>query len=687
MSLSEPFSVKHTNGKLHPHPCMPINAQPCRIDGKKYYADHSTDVYPSTLVSTPRLSHSHSKQSVTASEDYYSFSDDYAESAVDDTERLAPSSSIPFVTPPSRRHTPNEDGEHQQSEGTLSSVRQVRSRQQTAQSGGAIPLKGKQLQRRPLHSPTKEQFPGTEQKSLVVDKRRSVDAKKDSVMDPLSPSTTPGVDETPYIRFAIDQLTRDEEVRGSRHYAGNDNSDDIDDYPVDRIVPDEGLGYMAKQKEKDRDMAQQKEMQAGSAPRHPLQGAQGSSSSIIQYDVFVPYNPTVPTNSQPPLNFLPGILRPLWLGVFISLCVLMLIGLIFSASWSLSHSGLWEYVNFGDNRYFVFEYLPTMFGMIILTWLLQVQIAVQRIAPFVAMASYSTKSRSQGSFLDLYPTQFILPNLQHFRAGQPLIGSCFVIFWLFLFTIPLLASSFNVRFYGAIDAGIWRWVAVQGVIWTVIVLYILLILALLALALKLWRTRTGLKWDPRSLADIVALLERANIMNDYANTEVFSHMEEFKQRLWNRTDRLGYWHTSRRPQDIFYGLGEEGGATRRYSVEQGRIREKAPIHPSHSQQSSISSLADLEAGPAPNTAGDFSIRADIRNNAVRRRYMPWFLSSSAILAWILIAVVLLLAFYVVAFVNQASTRGFLPQLGASANKAGFSLPTSCTRSFLAFWDL
>jgi hypothetical protein len=631
-------------------------------------------------VSQPRLAHVPSKQSVAASEDYYSFSD-YASSAGDDTDRLNPYNRK-FTTPPSRKHSPDEDRELPQSEGTVPSARPVRTRPQPPQEppAAALPLRGKQIQRKavgsPASSPKKEAFRATEQKSLATEKRRSRDVKKDSMMDPLSPSTTPGVDETPYIRFAIDQLTRDEEVRGSRHYAGRaEEEDDIEDFPVERVVSNQGLGYTSRQKQ--RDMAQQKEMHAGRAPKHPLQIRPDSSSSIVQYDVFVPYDAAVASNAHPALNFLPGILRPIWMALFIFLCILMLIGLIFSAIWSRNHSGLWKYNKFGDNRYFVFEYLPTAFGMVILTWLFQIQIAVQRISPFIAMASYSTRSRSEGAFLDLYPTQFILPNLQHFRAGQPIIGACFSIFWLFLFTIPLLASSFNVRFYGAIGTGVWRWVAVEGVIWTVVVLYILLIIALIVLAVKLWRTPTGLKWDPRSLADIVALLERANIMNDYADTETFRNMTEFKQRLWNRSDRLGYWHTSRRPQDIFYGLGEEGGATRRYSIEQGRIREKPSVVSHHS---SVSSIADLEAGPPP-TAGDYSIRADIRSNAVRRRHMPWFLSSSAILAWIIIAVILLIAFYVVAFVNQASTRGFLPQLAAATNSAGFS-PANFLYSFI-----
>ncbi len=50
---------------------------------------------------------------------------------------------------------------------------------------------------------------------------------------------TPGVDESPYIRFAIEQLTRDEELLGR----GRQGSISSLEYPVDRIIPDEGLGY------------------------------------------------------------------------------------------------------------------------------------------------------------------------------------------------------------------------------------------------------------------------------------------------------------------------------------------------------------------------------------------------------------------------------------------------------------
>jgi hypothetical protein len=349
----------------------------------------------------------------------------------------------------------------------------------------------------------------------------------------------------------------------------------------------------------------------------------------------------------------------------------MLTGLLFCAIWCLTHDGLWQYRSFGDGRYFVFEYLPSILGMIILVWLLQVETAVIRIAPFMAMTSSSAKSRSEAQFLKLYPTQFLLPKIEYFRSGQPILGACFIIFWLFLFTIPLLGSAFNVRFYGPADNGVWRWVAVQGVIWTIIVLYILLIAALIVLLITLQRSETGLKWDPRSLADLIALLERSNFLNEYTGTEIYTHLGDFRQRLWNSTPRLGYWHTSHRPTDVFYGLGEEGGLTRRYSVESGRIREKG-----HQYHNSIDSHEDLELGDQSR------VQLNYRRGVVRRRYIPWFLSSSAVLAWVLVAFVLLIAFYVVAFVNQATTgEGFLPQVRADTNSAGFS-PANFLYSFI-----
>lgn len=67
-------------------------------------------------------------------------------------------------------------------------------------------------------------------------------ALKRPVLDDLdSAPPTPNTDDTPYIRFAIDQITRDEDVLTTQRAT---TATSEDSYTVDRIVPDQGLGYV-----------------------------------------------------------------------------------------------------------------------------------------------------------------------------------------------------------------------------------------------------------------------------------------------------------------------------------------------------------------------------------------------------------------------------------------------------------
>lgn len=530
-----------------------------------------------------------------------------------------------------------------------------------------------------------------------------MDTRRRSHAEPDSQATTPGHDTTPYIRFAIDQLTRDEEVRGSRVYPEVRRYDE-EDYPVERIVSDDGLGYMAQEAETQRRMsehmspASQRHSRRQSIPRKPVAAPQNvqfsspapayeSPARTRQQPQYYQHRTPAQAQAEPllyedprtqypqasafsadkdvfvahdlehlPLHFVPAILRPVWLGLFIFLCLLMLAGLIASAVLSLRDggNGLWDYNSFGDERYFVFEYLPTLLGMIMFLWLIQIQTALQRVVPFLSMASDSFHRRSEAVFLELHPMQFLLPRTEHFRAGHPAIGACYIIFWLFAWTIPLLAASFNVRY--DLAGSVWRWVAVQGIIWSVAALYILLIAALLIVLVAL-RKPTGLRWDPRSLADIIALLERSNVMAEYEGSETFVRGDW--DRLRNRADRIGYWSTSNRANDIFYGIGEENGETRRFSIEGGQIREKV-------------SDRSLPVQAQNDRPGEFHIRTDIRSPAVRLRFLPWYLKDSAVIAYIVVGVVLLVAFYAVSYVNSAVRLGFLPAVTARTNAGGFS---------------
>ncbi|KAF2643304.1 hypothetical protein P280DRAFT_539273 [Massarina eburnea CBS 473.64] len=597
-----------------------------------------------TNVSRPRLSHTESQQSSqAASEGYYSLSDHTS------SESDAPRSSR-HHTPPSHARTPTQSHEQRQHADAPTPIASLR--------GVGVPRQH-HAEQRPV--------------STIAEER------PDTAMDADSLATTPGQDNTPYIRFAIDQLTRDEEVRGSRMYPlgqegqqqapyapsapaaaapAADESDDSEseEYPVERIVSGDSMGYMRQEQRKQQRLSQyqpsphqQQQQQQPPQPRHtPARDPAPHIPAREPKDVFVAHE-----NHNVPLHFLPAILRPTCLAIFTFLCTLMLAALVFCAVYSNRDNGLglWDYLALGDDRYFVFEYLPTLLGAVLFLWLIQVQIALQRIVPFIAMASDHQHKRSEAIFLHLYPMQFLFPRLEYFSAGQPLIGACYLIFWLFSWTIPLLASSFNVRY--DLNAGVWRWVAVQAVIWTVAVLYILLVLALLTLLISL-RNRTGLKWDPRSLADIVALLEHSNVVSEYAGSETFAKKDW--ECLKGQAGRLGYWNTTKRPNDPFHGFGLEGGSARSFAMQDGRITE-----------TSVPSAARKSHRPS-----DFSIRMDIRDKAVRHRHLPWYLHDSIVIAWIITALVLFIAFLVVSFVNSAVRLGFLPQVSVNSDAAGFS---------------
>lgn len=166
-------------------------------------------------TSRPKLIHVDSKQSITASDDYYSLGSDGSGTG----DRTI---NEKFETPPSQT-------------------------QSAAPIPGVLPQSTTNPTIRPVrNSPPEiittapavvrfEESQTVKQKLASGEGPRLQRAGTDKEITP----TTPGVDDTPYIRFAIDQLTRDEELLGPRR---QDTTSEAS-YPVDRIVPDEGLGY------------------------------------------------------------------------------------------------------------------------------------------------------------------------------------------------------------------------------------------------------------------------------------------------------------------------------------------------------------------------------------------------------------------------------------------------------------
>ena len=354
----------------------------------------------------------------------------------------------------------------------------------------------------------------------------------------------------------------------------------------------------------------------------------------------------------------------------------MIILITFCNIWSLRNHGLLQYDGVATSRYFLFEFFPQILASIIVIWILAIQVAIVRIYPFVVLASAQHDQHQDTRALHnaaLFPLNFLIPNISFFSNGEPLLGICFIIFWLSMFTIPLQSCLFQTRYYTLDTQNIWRWTSVQGVGWTLFVIYVSLYAALAIVLLRFRHRQTGLKWDVASLADVFTLVHRSNILSEFEGSELRSTMPENK---FPKNYRLGYWRTSNQSHELFHGIGESEAPANHSSVENAKTKDKTG-----KEKDTQYADKDIESQqPWRQTTVDW-LEKDVHSSAIQRQWIPWFLKDTIVVAWIVIAIVLTIAFVVVSFVNNAVKRGFLPQLPAPASTTGFS-PANFLYSFL-----
>lgn len=341
--------------------------------------------------------------------------------------------------------------------------------------------------------------------------------------------------------------------------------------------------------------------------------------------------------------------------------------LLFCAVWPTGHLGLFSYDGTGTSRYFVFQYLPQILAFVIILWLFVIQSALHRVFPFVSLASGSDE-RTSGVLhgASLFPTNYLTPNLAYFRYREPALGVCSIIFWLTLFTVPLQSCLFQTRYF--LSEGRWIWTTLRPVAWTLFALYLLLVVALILLLLRFVLYETGLKWDPVSLADIMVIFQHSNILYEFETSEIDASA---LRRQRPKSLRLGYWKTSRRDSETFYCIGDENAPVHRFSLERGRMQ---PVE-------DPGAWIPAEGRQPPKSLTVDTLQSEIYDPRRRYRWAPWFLQDTYVVLWAVIAFVLLLAFIIVSFVNQAVEKGFLPLLPAPTTTEGFS-PANFLYSFL-----
>ncbi|KAG9241603.1 hypothetical protein BJ878DRAFT_536438 [Calycina marina] len=576
------------------------------------------------------------------------------------SEVSEPATVIPWETPPSKKHTPRNDDQRSQvtKHDTPNYSGSLRSSDDSSRT--EIPpssnLTSHQTSRQSTglneatyasHTPLVVRF---DEEQIASN---AVDSSKRDKMEVASLSSTPTpTDNTPYIRFAIDQLTRDKEIKTFDRDSSVATSDT---YPVERVIPDLGLGYLADNRHT------REELALARKHRSPPDVRQSNDSGrLFRFNATRPlsYQPeppatqqnlpqqySAPTSSQiylpvpppgsvrfPTLTLLPTILRPLSMIVLCLLCLLMIAAIIFCAVYSTSHQGLVAWSGVYSGRYFVFRFLPQIIAACILIYVQCVMTATKRMMPFVIMAAGDVAS-TNARYMNLYPQSLLWPRWNGFMPS--------VLFWFAIFTIPLQSCLFYVVPVGFA----WKWIAVQGVAWTLVVLYLLLLVSAIWTGVFFFRKTTGLMWDPRSIADLIALLPRSNCLQDYPGTDVMATKQEIVEKLGDRIDRLGYW-SIKKGASVFYCVGEQRSSTRRDTGRTQAYTARVGV--------------DVE-------------KETTYSRATRFRHIPWFLRDAFVILWVVAAFILLPALIVISFLPSTDIRkGFSPLVPILPNTQGFS---------------
>ena len=521
---------------------------------------------------------------------------------------------------------------------------------------------------------------------------------------------TPGVDDGPYIQYAIEALTRSRHGDVSDQFSDGDFEEEMEGVPPPppRRIEDEEMGY--------RPMAVPETSYAGHrdirressnisrpsfsgslsgdhppvseddqfrtlspvsshlhtpiptpapapAPPPPQQQRQrqaappaptGDRVTRVDAELRVPVTKDMRDNfypndvTYPPLTFKPCILRPFSIIIFMILCLLMVAALIFSAIYSDRHTGLTPYPgSIYSGHYFVFRLLPQLLAAGLLVYAQAIVATSMRILPFTSMASEDARQRYLALFQRLYPSTFLLPTL----VGPWQFKAFSVAAWLTLFTVPLQSAVFTCIL---VDEN-WIWAVSQSVAWTLVALYLILTATAGVLMVFWFGKWTGLMWDVRSIADLIPLLNRSNTTQGYRGADTAPSTNALKSQLQDRWfDRLGYWRAEdTQTGGLWYSIGASGTPT---------DQDPCVVH----------ELMGKRVSHDPSVAShDLAIPTNMPES--RYRYLPWCLRDLPLVAFTVTAGALLLALLIVSFLPQTRLEtGFLPLLSAKPVQRAFS---------------
>ena len=208
------------------------------------------------------------------------------------------------------------------------------------------------------------------------------------------------------------------------------------------------------------------------------------------------------------------------------------------------------------------RYVPSIIGSITTIWWRAIISTLGRFTPYISMAANRgtpDDHRTKGNIAERalqtnygsYGVELSF-NTIHNRHQLLHFGQVIQVV-VHLFLVSLKAAFVQIR---PGDRG-WELLVSSKIGFCLISIYALLTLYTLVILARLWNRETGLKWDPKSLMDQLALVQGSNIWPIFHGLETCGR-KHFPKLLEKRISkfgsiRLGYWK-SRSKGSIWHGI-------------------------------------------------------------------------------------------------------------------------------------
>lgn len=206
------------------------------------------------------------------------------------------------------------------------------------------------------------------------------------------------------------------------------------------------------------------------------------------------------------------------------------------------------------NMRLVVRYVPTIVGTLTTVLWHSMRDTFCRIQPYISMSNNPRKMGSRGT--KTIGSLFI-PGLYWGKRQKRLHPRHqdwlrWAMFWVSFVTIQI--TGYKSALFSASTTPDGKWVITvhSSMAFLLIGLYLVVITLTIMTLVKMTTNKTGLKWDPVTIADQLAFFHGSNALTEFRALEQY-HRERAFDLLAERSFRLGYWRRSN--NTIWYGIG------------------------------------------------------------------------------------------------------------------------------------